>query len=166
MSGCAMKAPLQPFRNNTVHSVGRYGLWIFPGITPTLSGNCNDRSPGVALFSNFTTYGCDKGIEYINSNNLQLKNIVAFDHHTFAVETCKILWMKQIDTYNEERGPVVADSIIIGNSDSSANQATVKAGLVIAQESGHLISNVTFINFPGSAPAIQSTDFFETMPCP
>jgi hypothetical protein len=48
------------FINNTVHSVGRFGLWIFPGYTPTISGGCYDNRPAVAKFDNFYTYFSDK----------------------------------------------------------------------------------------------------------
>ena len=67
--------------------------------------------------------------------------------------------------YNLEKGPAVQDSIIIGNTNSDAKEAITKTGLVIANNVGHMVSNVRFINFPGNNPAIRTTRFFKTMGC-
>ncbi len=73
LSYCPKKIPFGKFGNNSVHSTGRFGLWIFPGYTPTVSGGCNDIRPSVAQFNNFTSWSCDKGAENVNSNNIQFK---------------------------------------------------------------------------------------------
>lgn len=128
-----------------------------------MSGVCSDRRPQVAEFTDFTSYSCDKALEYVHSSNVQLKRFVVWDHHTFAIETCKIDWL-QNDFY-EETGPMVADSTVIGNSLNAATHAVGEAGLVIATERGQSIRNIRFFNFPGKSPAIQSTNFLNVMPC-
>ena len=70
---CCKKIPFGIFSNNSVHSTGRFGLWIFPGYTPTVSGACYDNRPSAAQFTNFTAYGNDKGAESVHSNNIQFK---------------------------------------------------------------------------------------------
>ena len=163
LSGEARCAPLGEFRNNTVHSSGRYGLWIFPNYSPRLSGKCSDRRPGLAQFTHFTSYSCDKAMESLHTTNIQFKNFITWDHHTFGMETLKIDWINS-NYYNINSGPKVADSVLIGNSNNNAKSSS--PGLVIAQDRGNIISNVSFYNFQGRHPAIQSTDFAGIMPCP
>lgn len=162
ISGSARSAPLGKFFNNTVHSCGRYGLWIFPGYNPRVPGS---REPDIAKFTDFTSYSCDKALEYVHANNIQLIRFKVWDHHTYAMETLKIDWLNNQNLYNEQKGPLIADSVVVGNSKNSATN-TLAPGLVIAQDKGHLVSNVRFFNYPGNKPAIQSTDFAGIMPCP
>lgn len=47
------QTPLGEFRNNTVHSQGWFGIWIFQEYTPMTSGACSDNTPKAAkLVSN------------------------------------------------------------------------------------------------------------------
>ena len=50
--------------------------------------------------------------------------------------------------YDEATGPLVADTVIIGNSDSSDPFAITRSGLVLAHDRGQLIKSVSFYNFP------------------
>ena len=98
------------FYNNTAHSVGRFGIWIFPSYTPTISGACWDSRPSVARFDNFYTYGSDMGVQYVVSSNLQFRNLVAFDHISAGIEIMTIAFHKNPNTpymtsfYNESTG--------------------------------------------------------------
>lgn len=70
---CPKNIPFGRHHNNSVHSTGRFGLWIFPGYTPTATGACNDNVPGTATFTDFTAYSNDKGGENVHSTNIQFK---------------------------------------------------------------------------------------------
>ena len=168
---CPKKIPLGKFFNNTVHGVGRFGLWIFPGYTPTVTGGCNDQTPSLAKFEHLTAYSSDKGAEWVMSNSIQFSNFVSFDHHDVGIETKSIASHQTVhsslrDTFfNEQRGTAILNSIIVGNSDSSATVSKTRSGLVIAWERGLLIRNVSFYNFPNSnSHAIRPTEIIGTCP--
>ncbi len=142
------------FFNNSVHSCGRFGLWIFPGYQPTLSGSCSDTTAKAAKFEYFTSYANDKGAEWVNSNSLQFRNMVVYDEATTGIETKSIPGSRGSNTnykstfYDEVNGPLVADSIFIGNSDSSSGNSISESGMVIAWDRGQLLKSLTFYNFP------------------
>ena len=162
---CPKKIPMGINLNNTVHAVGRFGLWIFPGYTPTVTGSCSDSNPSVAKFENLTSYSNDKGAEWVMSNPMQFRNFVVFDHYTEAIATKTIVNNENTNTpyakifYNETTGSLVTNSIIIGNSDSSSPASIGSSGLVIAWERGLLIKSNRFYNFPdANSHAIRATE--------
>ncbi|CAF0756351.1 unnamed protein product [Brachionus calyciflorus] len=162
---CPKKIPLGKFFNNTVHGVGRFGLWIFPGYHPSVTGACSDNNPSVAKFEHFTTYSNDKGAEWVMANNLQFRNFISFDHASASIEAKQIIFNEDIHSrysptfYNETNGPLISDSIVVGNSDSSKTTSITPYGVVIAWDRGLLVKNVSFYNFPdGSSQAIKPTE--------
>ena len=154
---CPKKIPLGKFFNNSVHSTGRIGLWFFPGYTPSQSGNCWDNRPSVAKLEYLTSYHNEKGAEWVSSNNLQFRNFFIFDQTEVGIETKNVVNNNKFSRtikdlvptfYNEQTGPSIIDSVIIGNSDSSQIKSLYPSGLVLAWDRGQLIKNVSFINFP------------------
>ena len=150
------------FFNNTVHSCGTYGLWINPGYNPW-----NWWNPTVAVikFENFICYSCQKGAQWDNSNYIQFRNMVMYDHAVTAIETNMIAYnqypnsIAQYTFYNDSLGPLIANSIIIGNSDSSSNYSISESGIVVAWDRGLLLESVYFYNFPSEgSKAIRSTN--------
>ena len=139
----ASTATFGTFYNNTVHSVGSYGLWIFPTYTPSVSH---------ATFEKFVSYLNDKGAEWVSSNKVQFKNFIVYDHATSGIETKLIPGNSGSGYYgffyDETNGPTIVNSTIIGNSDSSANSSITPIGLVVARDRGQLIKNINFFNFP------------------
>lgn len=67
---CVKKQPFGKFYNNSVHSSGRFGLWIFPGYTPSPSGSCWDNNFGIAKFESLVSYRNDKGAEWVRYDNI------------------------------------------------------------------------------------------------
>ena len=155
---CVKRQPMGKFFNNTVHSVGRFGLWVFPGFQPTKNGGCYDNNVNqqmVAHFDYLTSWRNDKGAEWVMSTNIQFRNMIIFDQSTTGIETKTIASHENYDTspyysgfYNGSSGPAIVDSIIIGNSDSSAIASIGLNALIVAWDRGELIKNVTFINYP------------------
>ncbi len=153
--------PLGRFFNNSVHSSGEFGLWVFPKFLPQNSQWDSTIKP--AVFESFTSYSCDKGAEFDQSNNLQFKNFIVWDQYSVGIETQTIIQNQDINSqkkytfYNNVTGAGVFDSIIIGNSLSNT-QSLTPSGLVVAWDRGELISNVSFYNFPTSySAAIRPT---------
>ena len=151
---CPKKIPFGKFFNNSAHSVGRFGLWIFPGYSPSITGKCGDTSGSAAAFDTLTSYSNDKGAEWVMSNNVQFKNFVIYDVISSGIETKTIVSNSNPNTdyssyfYDANNGPSIVNAIIIGNSDPSARSAITSKGLVLAWDRGQLIQNVKFLNFP------------------
>ena len=122
-----------------------------------MSGSCTDIQPSVAVFDHLTSYLNTKGAEWVMANNIQFRNFVVFDQAVTGIETKTIVSNKLINTpyqmtfYDEAIGPLIADTIIVGNSDSSASASISESGLVVAWDRGQLIKSVSFYNFPDSA---------------
>lgn len=145
--------PMGKFENNTVHSTGRFGLWVFPGYTPSVSGSCYDQRPSPAIFNKFTAYLCDKGAEWEQSSSVQFRQFLVYDHFSSGITTQTIFYSQEYNTpysstfYNSVNGAVVADSVIVGNSSANPTNNT-PSGLILTWDRGQLVQNVTFINFP------------------
>ena len=161
---CPKKIPLGKFFNNTVHGVGRFGVWIFPGYYPSVTGACNDVNPSAAVFEKLTTYSNNKGAEWVMSNSVQFRNVIAFDNADAGITTKQIIFNQIVNTgygrtfYNESISALIADSIIVGNSDSSKSFSLSRIGAEIAWDRGLLVKNVSFYNFPdASSQAITPT---------
>jgi len=159
---CPKKIPLGLWSNNTVHSTGRFGLWIFPGYTPTPTGSCSDSSPAVATFSHMQAYGNDKGGEAVNSNAVVFRNFTVWDMSSAGVET-KLLRFNSVENswygatfYSPTVGNSLVDSVVIGNSEGGPARAN--SGVSLAWDRGQLLKNVAFYNFPNEeASAIDVT---------
>jgi hypothetical protein len=121
---CPKKIPMGIFYNNSVHSNGRFGLWIFPGYTPSISGMCRDSRPSAAVFQKFVSYLSEKGAEWEMSSSVQFKEFTVYDHFSAGITTQTIKFNQDFNTnmmssfYNPNNGALVADSLIIGNSSS------------------------------------------------
>ena len=151
---CPKKIPMGMFFNNSAHGCGRFGLWIFPGYHPTQSGSCLDTNSKPAKFEHFHSYSCDKGAEWVNSNPLQFRHFTVFDHASSGIETKTIFSNLKENTeyvntfYSNQTGPLIADTVIIGNSDTSQGTSITESGLVVAWDRGQLLQSVSFYNFP------------------
>lgn len=158
---CPKKIPFGQFFNNTFHSSGRFGIWIFPGYTPTVTGACTDNKPSVAKFYNLIAYSSDKGAEFVDSNNIQFRNFTIWDQYTAGIETRTVPFndlpnpILNYTFYEESLCPLIADSVVIGNSKGGSqfrNYLTTDdiygtAGIVVIWNRGQLVKNVSFYNF-------------------
>ena len=151
------------FTNNTAHTIGRFGLWIFPGFQPTISGKCSDTRLLPARFVNFTSYSCDKGAEYVQANPMQFVKFLAWDHVQSGIESKQMTFMENVNSayisifFNETTGATISDSVIIG--DSRGTNVATQTGVVISWDRGLLLKNIAFYNFPNAGSrAIMPTD--------
>ena len=75
---CLYKAPFGEFYNNTAHSMGWYGFWIFsqsnafsynPHTGTADQGFCNG-SPAQARIGSFTIWNSKRGFEIVNQTHM------------------------------------------------------------------------------------------------
>ena len=55
------QVPLGEFTNNTVHSQGWFGVWIFQQWNPVVGGACDSTEPEPAKLYGLTAWNCEKG---------------------------------------------------------------------------------------------------------
>ena len=90
------------------------------------------------------------------ANNVQFRHFVVYDHFTTGIETKTIVSNKETNTpysstfYKDSIAPLIADSIIIGNSDPGGSTSITGSGLVIAWDRGQLLKGISFYNFPSA----------------
>ena len=150
---CPNKVPFDEFHNNTAHSMGWYGFWIFgqsnhatydphDGSTEN-EGYCKGRRIQTTIGS-FTTWNNKRGFEIVSGANIKLEDQTHMDHDFAAYE---IFTAK--GPYGED-GPGINNAVIVGHSQISdltkSDKACTPAGVRIT-DSGYTINNTKFFNF-------------------
>ena len=102
------KEPLGIFNNNTVHSCGWFGLWIFEDFYPM---NLETGEPVPALFTDLTTWNNEKGAECVNCAYIVFVRLVSLNNDLAGLE-----WKKALN--HECSGSNVKESCISGNINS------------------------------------------------
>ncbi|CAF3962866.1 unnamed protein product [Rotaria sp. Silwood2] len=121
--------PFGRFYNNSVHSSGRFGVWIYPQYSPTIYGN---PSPPQAVFDGIVSWKNRKGFEWVKSNAIQIRNAFAFDNNDVGI-SCITAFDYQSRSRSSllGNGSSVVDSVIIGDTGGSSNPIIpLVAGLV------------------------------------
>ena len=110
--------PFLEFRNNTAHSMGWYGFWIFgqsnhatfdPHSGDLEHGFCNGQRIQTTIGS-FTTWNNKRGFEIVSGANIRLQDHIHMDHDFAGFE---------IFTANGpygENGPGIFNATIVGHS--------------------------------------------------
>ncbi|CAF4249716.1 unnamed protein product, partial [Rotaria sp. Silwood2] len=155
---CPYRQPFGRFFNNSVHSVGRFGVWIFPEYSPTVAGNCWNDAPYQAIFDGLISWKNSKGFEWVMSSSIQIRNAIVFDNDDTGIRCVTAINHQATNLpklratfYNESKGSSVINSIIIGDSGVSGNPIVpTEGGLVVMWDRGLRVRNISFINFPSS----------------
>ncbi|CAF3091006.1 unnamed protein product [Rotaria socialis] len=153
---CPYRQPFGRFFNNSVHSTGVAGVWIFPEYSPTVGGSCTNDAPTQAVFEGLISWKNFKGMEWVMASTIQIKSALVFDSSdaglscvTAINDGATNLPNLEATFYNENTGSSVIDSIIIGDLGvSGAPIVPTTAGLVVMWDRGLLVRNVSFINLP------------------
>lgn len=135
---CPHRQPFGSFVNNSVHSTGRFGVWIYPEYAPTISGNCTDPRPSQANIEGLISWKNNKGIELVMSRTIQVRNMVAFDNAYSGVSYITAVDHQNTNPtnlrptfYDADIGSSLIDSVIIGDANiSSVPLLAPAAGLV------------------------------------
>ena len=145
-SVCPRHIPLGEFTDNSAHSFGWYGLWVFPTYSPREGGSCSSSASHVpAVFTNFLAWRNDRGVEFgdagVSSGALQLHNSTMLDNELAGVE---------VTAFEAEWGePLIQNVVIVAHSEITASDSSVctEAGIITPQTPYLSVQSVTFINF-------------------
>jgi hypothetical protein len=140
---CPFRQQFGQFVNNSVHSTGRFGVWIFPEYAPTVGGNCWNDAPYQAVFNGLISWNNNKGFEWVMASTIQLRNAVVYDNADAGIRCVTAINDQSTGLpnlhatfYNENTGSSVINSIIIGDTGVS--------GTPIAPSEGGLIGKLKF----------------------
>ncbi|GFN92106.1 fibrocystin-l [Plakobranchus ocellatus] len=141
---CPQAIPLGEFRNNTAHSLGWFGLWIFESYLPKVGGSCDSSAASqVAKFYSLTAWHCEKGVESVNVGPMQFHDFVLVSNDLAGCEGKLILDGPQFD---ENNGPGVFGSLIVAY-DPQLRGHNTSGGVIIPYMNGFIVKDTVFYNF-------------------
>ncbi|XP_040210574.1 fibrocystin-L-like [Rana temporaria] len=145
---CQKRVPLGEFYNNTVHSQGWYGIWIFQEYFPMVEGSCSSSTPSPAVFKSLTTWNCQKGAEWVNGGALQFHNFTMVNNEDSGIETKRVL-PSYVGGWGETYGAVLKNAIIVGHLDELGlgSSFCTARGITLPFDEGLTVSSVKFMNF-------------------
>ena len=142
---CPRNIPVLEFSNNTAHTMGWYGLWIFPVYYPKeiIDGkSCGERPSTPAEFYGLTAWRTERGAEGVEVGNVRFINFLTSDTEKAGVE---------FQTTNDDwGGPQLKDSTIISWSDLTKDtkaDTCSEAGVKLPKSKYLTVDGVKFINF-------------------
>ena len=135
---CPYRQTFGRFFNNSVHSVGRFGVWIFPDYSPTIGGNCWNDAPYQAVFDGLISWKNFEGFEWVMASTVQVRNAIVFDNDDAGIRCVTAINNQATNLpnlratfYNENTGSSVINSVIIGDSGLSGSPIVpVEGGLI------------------------------------
>jgi hypothetical protein len=137
---CPYRRPFGRFFNNSVHSVGRFGVWIFPEYAPTVDGSCTNDAPTQAVFEGLISWNNFKGMEWVMASTIQIKNALVFDNNNVGLSLVTAINDQATNLpnlratfYNESAGSSVINSIIIGDSGVSGSPIVPTLGGIVGK---------------------------------
>ena len=142
--------PMLEFRNNSAHSFGRYGLWIFPIYHPKKGGSCKATEAEPAVFHSLIAWNCMRGAEVDVGGAVQFVENVVLDNDLAGIEVIVA------DSDNSPwGGAMVKDSLVVGHSMLAKfnkllhrdQRPCTAVGVQLPASARLTVSNVTFVNF-------------------
>lgn len=147
---CPRNVPMLEFFNNSAHSFGRYGLWVFPTYHPLRGGRCHSSIAAPAKFDRFIAYNNMRGAEAVQVGAVQFHDFKMLDNDIAGIE---YVFTNQKDV--PRGGPKIVNALIVGHSEASeglelkikSNTNCTESGIKLPQYSKLVVENVTFVNF-------------------
>uniref|UniRef100_A0A3Q3K5H6 Polycystic kidney and hepatic disease 1 (autosomal recessive)-like 1 n=1 Tax=Monopterus albus TaxID=43700 RepID=A0A3Q3K5H6_MONAL len=149
---CPKRVPLGEFYNNTVHSQGRFGLWIFQEFFPVKNGECFSQTPEPAVFHSLTTWNCEKGAEWVNVGAVQFNNFIMVNNEKAGIEA-KRIFQWAVSGFGENGGAAVSNTTIVGHADELGlgSDFCTRRGVIMPFDDGMSVLNTKFLNFNRSS---------------
>ena len=156
-SYCPNGAPMGRFFNNSAHSNGLYGIWLFtagekgwiPRDGSREDGYCSGNKI-TATFGNFIAWNNEIGVEIVEGGAIRFENMTLLDNEKSGIEMIHATGAKRQN--GEEYGaPTFKDSVVIAHSKLTENwengdEFCTKTG-VWSGWWGNDVENVEFYNF-------------------
>ena len=153
---CPKNIPLRLFADNTAHSNGWYGLWVFEEMVPTKNGNCgaSEETSEPALFKRFNSLNNNKGAELAISGALQFNRSAFVQNKETGLDVKRTTDIKK---RSSEYFCGITQSVIVGFTRSlRLRQESTKRGLVMPFGYGARSDDNLFMNIVGSDTAAVS----------
>ena len=131
------KAPMGEFFNNTAHSLGQYGLWIFEEYYPELEP---------AVFDTLIAWNNLRGAEWVKCGPLQFVNFIVANNDLAGIDM--LFNTDNAPKYSTE-GSMVKDAVISAHHQHQDHPPATRAGLVLPFDQGFIADGIDFINFDG-----------------
>ena len=147
---CPRNVPLNIFANNTVHSQGWFGLWIFQVYTPKVGGACSGTEDQAATFETLTTWNCEKGAESVTGGAIQFKGFKMINNEKAGLE------------YKLTSGPrfssngasaINCDIAAKPTTDGILDESSTRIGIILPYSPGFQVLDTTFYNFDEAGKA-------------
>ena len=144
---CPRNVRVREFTNNTAHSFGRYGLWIFPTYRPKLDGTCESTTPAISLFSDFLSWHNMRGAESTETGAIHWRNFNMISNQLAGMEvTVPSIW-HTADT----DGGLVYDSYVASRIPGIEENFCCVTGIKTGHNLGSTFRNITFAYFDKSS---------------
>ncbi|XP_062385127.1 fibrocystin-L-like [Sardina pilchardus] len=145
---CQKRVPLGEFSNNTVHSQGWFGLWIFKEYFPVKGGDCRRKNPEPAVFRTLTTWNCEKGAEWVDVGAVQFSGFVMVNNEKAGIEGKRII-SDYVGDFGEGLGAAVVNSTMVGHVDELrlGDDYCSTRGVILPLDDGMSVISSTFVNF-------------------
>ena len=157
-SYCPANAPMGRFYNNTAHSCGLYGIWLFtakekgwaPRDGTREGGWCDGNNYITGTLGDFTAWNNEIGVEIVEGGAIRFENMTLLDNEKSGIELIHPVGAQRQN--GEEYGaPTFKNGVVIGHSEVTAwwpngDEWCTKTG-VKGGWWGHDVENVEFYNF-------------------
>ncbi|KAL3886657.1 hypothetical protein ACJMK2_026637 [Sinanodonta woodiana] len=140
---CPRSVPLGRFYNNSAHSCGWFGLWMFQEYHPTVGGTCKGTEPQQVIFEALTSWNNEKGAETVNGGALTFNNCIFVNNDKAGYEGKRV---DHIPQYPNE-GAMISNTLIVGSTTTLVSSQGPSTGIVLPYGNGFLVKNVRFVNY-------------------
>ena len=151
---CPRHIPLGVFRNNTVHSQGWFGIWIFQEYHPMEEGKCENDQPIAAKYETLTAWNNEKGAESVDCGAIQFHNFLLVNNKVAGIEM-KLLTAPVVP-YSETRGSMLKGCCIAARPTDHSILAggPTGRGVILPYGRGLIMKDMTFVNFDTTEKAV------------